>query len=439
MLNELSLFSGYGGLSLGLRLANLNTRTVAYVEWEKYPQEILKARIRDGFLDDAPIWGDISTFRGEQFRGLVDIITAGFPCQPHSVAGARKSSEDSRNKWPDTLRVIREVAPRYVLLENVSGLLSSSVDERTPAYGGVVVGQLTEIGYDCFWEVVGADDVGAPHRRKRWFCIGVAYSNGTGPGGETRDNYTIGAFSREGSEPRLDQRGRELAYPSGERYRESDEEVRTRGNSTEHGNGQLAYSECQRSIQCEPQGQSRYQKGLSEGSGGELADSRRNQYRGRETLRGTQGEAREAERTHEESSGREESPSRFWPKREPGDGSTAKELADSDSQRGCGRATHWEHAEDAGQPPETQGRYGSYPIWPPRPDDIEGWVAVLNERPDLAPALTKDALATICGVADGPTHRVDRLKGIGNGVIPAVVAAFLERVGIADTMKVGGI
>ena len=68
-LRELSLFSGYGGFSLGLRLAGIQTRTVAYVEWEKYPQEIIKARIRDGFLSDAPIFSDISSFRGEQFAG----------------------------------------------------------------------------------------------------------------------------------------------------------------------------------------------------------------------------------------------------------------------------------------------------------------------------------------------------------------------------------
>ena len=126
MLNELSLFSGYGGFSLGLRLAGLQTRTVAYVEWEKYPQEILKARIKDGYLSDAPIFADISSFRGEQFRGLVDIITAGFPCQPHSVAGLQRGANDDRNKWPDTLRVIREVAPRYVLLENVAGISNAS-------------------------------------------------------------------------------------------------------------------------------------------------------------------------------------------------------------------------------------------------------------------------------------------------------------------------
>jgi len=146
-MNELSLFSGYGGFSLGLRLAGLQTRTVAYVEWDKYPQAIIKARIKDRYLDDAPIFSDISSFRGEQFRGVVDIITAGFPCQPHSVAGLQRGADDDRNKWPDTLRVIREVEPRWVILENVPGLLSASVDGGRPAYGGTVVGELATLGY----------------------------------------------------------------------------------------------------------------------------------------------------------------------------------------------------------------------------------------------------------------------------------------------------
>ena len=134
-LKELSLFSGYGGFSLGLRLAGLEVQTVGYIEIEPYCQEIIKARIKDGLLDDGPVFPDISAFRGEQFRGVVDIITAGFPCQPHSVAGLQQGSDDARNKWPDTLRVIREVAPRYVLLENVSGhlFLESSEDLLAPA------------------------------------------------------------------------------------------------------------------------------------------------------------------------------------------------------------------------------------------------------------------------------------------------------------------
>ena len=115
---ELSLFSGYGGFSLGLQLASVRSRTVCYVEIDDYCQRIIQARIRDGHLDDAPIWDDVKTFDGRPWAGLVDIVTAGFPCQPHSVAGQRKGAADDRNLWPDTLRVVSEVRPRYVLLEN---------------------------------------------------------------------------------------------------------------------------------------------------------------------------------------------------------------------------------------------------------------------------------------------------------------------------------
>lgn len=119
---ELSLFSGAGGGLLGTKL--LGWRPVCYVEKDPYCQRVLQARIRDGYLDDAPIWDDINTFDGRRWRGCVDIVTAGFPCQPFSMAGRRKGDSDERNLWPDTVRVIREVGPRVVLLENVAGLLT---------------------------------------------------------------------------------------------------------------------------------------------------------------------------------------------------------------------------------------------------------------------------------------------------------------------------
>lgn len=164
MLHELSTFSGYGGFSLGLKLAGVPVRTVGYVENEKYCQEIIKARIRDGCLDDGPIFPDIRSFNGRQYRGLVDIVTAGFPCQPHSSAGQRKGASDPRNLWPDTLRVIGEVGPSYALLENVPGIVWNG-------YAGTVVGSLSEIGYDCTWGFVAAASVGAFHLRWRWWCL----------------------------------------------------------------------------------------------------------------------------------------------------------------------------------------------------------------------------------------------------------------------------
>ena len=173
-LTEISLFTGYGGFTIGVRLAGIPVQTVCYVEWDKYCQRVIQARIGEGFLDDAPLWDDVRTFDGRPWRGCVDIITGGFPCQPHSNAGLRKGEDDDRNLWPDTLRIIGEVGPGLVILENVPGILVRPDDGRE-AYGGTVVGELAEVGYDAEWQVVSAADAGAPHLRKRWWLM--AYPN----------------------------------------------------------------------------------------------------------------------------------------------------------------------------------------------------------------------------------------------------------------------
>ena len=167
-MNVLSLFSGYEGIGLGLFLAfgRGNVRHVGYVEIDPYCQKLLQRRMDDGLIDWAPIVRDI---KGTDFRpmaGLVDLITGGFPCQPHSNAGQRKGKDDDRNLWPDTLRVIREVEPGYVLLENVRGL----ADGANP-YAAEILGQLSEAGYDAVWGLVPAAATGAPHLRWRWWCL----------------------------------------------------------------------------------------------------------------------------------------------------------------------------------------------------------------------------------------------------------------------------
>jgi DNA (cytosine-5)-methyltransferase 1 len=142
----------------------LGWRTVCAVELNPYRQAVLLARQADGFLDPFPIWDDVRTFDGRPWRGIVDVVTAGFPCQPFSVAGQRRGSDDERNGWPDTIRILREVGPRFALLENVPGLL-------THEYGRTVFGDLAEAGFDASWCVLGADDAGAPHRRKRLWIL----------------------------------------------------------------------------------------------------------------------------------------------------------------------------------------------------------------------------------------------------------------------------
>ena len=175
-MNVLSLFTGYEGFGLGLKLAGVDTQHVGYVEIDPYAQQLIQQRIEDGHLDWAPIITDIKTADFRPMAGLVDLITAGFPCQPHSTAGRRLGEADPRDLWPDTLATIGTVAPAYVLLENVPGILFGN-GEREP-YGGKVVGQLSDIGYDAQWQLIPASAAGAPHLRWRWWCLAHTKSNG---------------------------------------------------------------------------------------------------------------------------------------------------------------------------------------------------------------------------------------------------------------------
>jgi len=172
-MRELSLFSGAGGGLLGTKL--LGWTHVGYVEWNEYCQQVIRARIDDGYLEEAPIFNDVREFAqsgaADQYRGIADVVSAGFPCQPFSVAGKRAGPDDERDMWPATIEVIRRVQPRSVLLENVPGLVSCG-------YIGTVLADLAALGYVGRWGVLGACDAGAPHKRDRLWI--VAHSNRDG-------------------------------------------------------------------------------------------------------------------------------------------------------------------------------------------------------------------------------------------------------------------
>jgi len=180
--NELALFAGGGGGLLGGALCGF--KTVCAVEKESYCREVLLRRQLDGMLPVFPIWSDARTFDGRPWRGVVDIVTAGFPCQPFSVAGGQKRQSDDRNMWPDTIRIIREVGPKYVLLENVPGLLAAD-------YFGQILGDLAEAGFDARWEIISAASCGAPHRRDRVWIVAHAH------GAEIRDDQQREARGRD--------------------------------------------------------------------------------------------------------------------------------------------------------------------------------------------------------------------------------------------------
>ncbi|MCK9909496.1 DNA cytosine methyltransferase, partial [Microbacteriaceae bacterium K1510] len=120
----MALCAGAGGLELGVHIAEPAYRTVGYVEREAYAAVALVARMEDEALDRAPVWDDLKTFRGRDWRGCVDLVTAGYPCQPFSAAGKRLGTADERHLWPDVRRIIVQVRPRFAFLENVGGHLS---------------------------------------------------------------------------------------------------------------------------------------------------------------------------------------------------------------------------------------------------------------------------------------------------------------------------
>ena len=166
-MNELHLFAGAGGGILGGML--LGHTCVCAVEIEEYPRKVLLQRQRDGILPRFPIWDDICTFDGKPWRGRVDVVAGGFPCQDISAAGKGAGIEGKRSGlWGEMARVIGEIQPRFVFVENSPLLVGRGL--------AVVLGDLAEMGYDARWCVLGADDAGAPHRRKRIWLLAYPHS-----------------------------------------------------------------------------------------------------------------------------------------------------------------------------------------------------------------------------------------------------------------------
>ena len=293
-IHMLSICSGIGGLDLGVKVAT-GARTICYVEREAFAASVIVARMEDKALDQAPIWDDLTSFDGRPWRGKVDTIVAGFPCQPVSHAGKRAGQDDQRWIWSDIVRIIREVRPRFVFLENVSGVLSLGA--------GTVLGSLAGMGFDAEWGVVSARSVGAPHQRKRWFCL--AYSKRV-------------CQQRPGIAANLD---RPVA-PS-------------RKKRTGRDAGRDAF----------------------DGDGEGVANS---------ISAGLEG----------------------------------RERASSSKQRSTASRPASQFCDL---------------VFPPGPQDREGWSTFLERFPEAKP--------TICRDADGASYRMDRLRALGNGVVPLQAAA----------------
>lgn len=150
-----SLCTGYGGLDMAVE-AYFGAHTVWCAEFDQYASELIQEHY--GYLN----YGDISKIDWTTVEPI-DILTAGYPCQPFSQAGSRKGTNDARHIWPHISKAISILRPQFVILENVRGHLSLGFDR--------VLADLTELGYDARWQVVRASDVGAPHQRARVFIV----------------------------------------------------------------------------------------------------------------------------------------------------------------------------------------------------------------------------------------------------------------------------
>jgi DNA (cytosine-5)-methyltransferase 1 len=162
-MNELALFAGAGGGILGGKL--LGWRTVCAVERDAHAARVLVQRQNDGHLEGFPIWDDIRTFDGFEWRGRVDVVSGGFPCQAFSSAASGRNTAD--DLWPEMRRVVADVAPRYVFAENV---------QRRPIDRAAE--DLEEMGYRTRCLPLSAKDLGADHIRPRYWLL--AYADGDG-------------------------------------------------------------------------------------------------------------------------------------------------------------------------------------------------------------------------------------------------------------------
>ena len=176
-MNELALFAGGGGGILGGLL--LGWRTVCAVELDPYARSILLARQRDQILEPFPIWDDVCTFDGTPWRGSVDVVSGGFPCQDTSAAGKGEGLSGARSGlWAEMARIISEVQPPWVFVENSPLLVSRGLDR--------VLCDLAAMGYDATWGIIGAHHLGAPHKRDRIWILAHPMQQGSQRSGAQR-------------------------------------------------------------------------------------------------------------------------------------------------------------------------------------------------------------------------------------------------------------
>lgn len=377
--NGLALCSGVGGLELGIRLAlegRAPYRCLCHVEREGFAASALVARMADEALDRAPVWDDLSTFDGRAWRGRVDLVSAGYPCQPFSAAGKRRGRLDERHLWPHVARIIDESCPSLVVLENVEGHVRLGLDD--------VLGDLASLGFDAEWDVFSAAGVGAPHRRRRVFVLAWRVSDADR--NALRERAERGAGFAQAPHER-DAESRDLGVDAGDL---ADAESIGRGQGQPEPEGELG-------------GRDAHGCGADDVADA-ASDDRRSGERG----------AEEGARSDEQQRG--------------GSPVVRGRMADADGRRleSVGLAQLRRIVGEPGGQSDGRDPHGGL--------EGQGWAEEEGAAPEawrgpFPPGPGADwrgipawAQPSICRVDDGTTDRVDQLRALGNGVVPLAAA-----------------
>ena len=395
MLKHLDLFSGIGGFSLGLESAGL-VETVAFCDYESYCQKVLRKH-----WPNVPIYGDVKELNYEKLRAdgidTIDIITGGYPCQPFSVAGSQKGEQDPRHVWPEMFRLIQEFKPSWVIGENVSGHIKLGLD--------TVLENLESEGYSARTFSISASSVGANHQRERIWIVGNATGNGWNESKSNKTPESVIGQSKKGG----------MLKPEGasnvENSRRSSGREQSSRDKESFGLWSFETSEWSTDTN-QITGSSERAKTMADTKSergrkpGHIDKEKRNTKSSATQSKSCSANvadtnSKRLEGLDEQSSSfsREDQRTQSWD-----ESSREKNVADTNSERGCLRETGGEDAKDVGQSS--------------RGEETLGWW-------DIEPNVGR--------VAHGIPKRVDRLKCLGNSVVPQI--PFLIGLAIKETIE----
>jgi len=370
-LDVISLCTGGGGLDLGLELALPGARAVCMVEREAFAVAHLVSAMEQGLLAPCPVWSDARTFDGRPWRGLVDGLIGGIPCQPHSLAGRKRGSIDERDLWSPTRRIIAQARPWFVLIENVAGMLSPGDDDVAGAQR--VWRDLRRLGFAVEGGLFRASEIGAPHERERLFILGVlddaeGWRERRVAGGAGSAAAPDASGNAHGAYGDAYDPGKAMADAGGARLQRGE-----LGRASGSLDGQHAPRPA-----TEFRGASVVDAALLGRGEGRPEPSLRS---GRDTIAGTSLTLADADLAQL--------------RREPPAGELAQLQQDD--------------------------RLGPFP---PGPADIDGWRRVLAHSPDLEPAVRRmaDGVAARLDLSGPHAARIERLRMLGNGVVPLQAA-----------------